>query len=996
MAGIFINYRTLDAPFGAGAVFELLSGIFGETHVFRDCVSVAPGQPYPAAILGALDDADVLLAVIGPDWLLTDASGARAIDRDHDWVRREIARAFARGIPVVPVLLADARLPDRAELPADIAELIKQQAYRVRHETMGRDIRALADALVRQVPALRLPRLFLPAPTTDDGAAAVAGSPAGLLTPQAAVVAFAGRDAELAELTRWCEDGPALRVCLLTGRGGAGKTRIAQELVRLRRDRGWVAGLLREGVAAELEAWTSLATPLLAVVDYAEARADLPAVLRALARGAGPRRLLLLARGEGEWWRGVREEMDDALAQACHDATLLSLAPLVSSAAGWRAEYERAVVAFAARYRQPVPVAPSGEPELSTMDALEIHAAALADVLDARERGGAEPLPVGDPLARVLAHEHRYWARAAAASQLPDPHRERLHALATTATLCAPPTPVAAESAMQALRTFQRQPPDVIDRYRSWWWSLWPGPAALNPVLPDRLGEAHVVDSLLPAHSSLPAAVPAFIDVVDDDGLGRLLRVLARCAAGRPALNPVLTAALAADPVRTLPIAIRVAIESPVADPLVAAMCETVTTVGANDLLPVLAALPARTRVLAEFAVQALTTALGAHHAADHPDPMVAAQLHTQLAIRLGDRGDDKAALPHSEQAVALYRELAERAADPFALHLAIALANQAVLLRRIGQGGAAVRDVEEAARLVAGLPASRRATRYHAMILSMRASILAAVGEDPLPSSADAVALLAGDDSPATGMRAAIATVLHNHAVWLRRAGLRAESLALAGRAAELWRELADEEPDAFARPRTAIVGPLGSSAEVGDVLLAAAGLRPAHVTGWDLLALVGRASPAEQDEFIDAVIRTCAPIWDDPAAAPPDELALRTGSWHLDLTSVDTRVALVDAATAACLVRDLSLMQSVRWVAMVLPHLVRPYRADVDVDGDVLLRLRLRGVLTDEFPSPWPPAALAPLVHPDDLDDLVAALRGASDAAGELTVRLPVAAWR
>jgi hypothetical protein len=105
---VFVNYRTLDARYGAAACYELLAEAFGGERVFRDCVSMLPGEVCPAAIRLGLEQSRVLLVLIGPDWLAADPSATdcgRLVDRESDWVRREIRRALARGTAIVPVLL---------------------------------------------------------------------------------------------------------------------------------------------------------------------------------------------------------------------------------------------------------------------------------------------------------------------------------------------------------------------------------------------------------------------------------------------------------------------------------------------------------------------------------------------------------------------------------------------------------------------------------------------------------------------------------------------------------------------------------------------------------------------------------------------------------------------------------------------------------------------------------------------------------------------------
>lgn len=155
MGKVFINYRALDERFGVAAVYEILVQRFGVDGVFRDCVSLQPGEHFPSAILEAVSRSDVLLAVIGRGWLtLADEFGMRLIDRHDDWVRREIAIAFAGGIPVIPVLLEGASQPTVAELPHDISRLALIQAAHVSDVRLGEDVHRLATRIAALVPAV--------------------------------------------------------------------------------------------------------------------------------------------------------------------------------------------------------------------------------------------------------------------------------------------------------------------------------------------------------------------------------------------------------------------------------------------------------------------------------------------------------------------------------------------------------------------------------------------------------------------------------------------------------------------------------------------------------------------------------------------------------------------------------------------------------------------------------------------------------------------------
>jgi len=160
MTGVFINYRTADQPLGAAAIHDYLARRFGSEQVFRDCVSMGAGADYPDEIRAALEQADVLVAIVGPKWLSARDGGARLIDRTGDWVRFEIRRALQRGIPVLPVLLkdtpADAEPLEAADLPSDINRIAHKQAFEFSHFRFRVDMDRLTERLAELVPALEV------------------------------------------------------------------------------------------------------------------------------------------------------------------------------------------------------------------------------------------------------------------------------------------------------------------------------------------------------------------------------------------------------------------------------------------------------------------------------------------------------------------------------------------------------------------------------------------------------------------------------------------------------------------------------------------------------------------------------------------------------------------------------------------------------------------------------------------------------------------------
>src|SRR5574341_1955028 len=132
MAGIFISYRREDTAGHAGRLFDRLRARFGRERVFMDVEGIEAGADFVEAIEGAVGSCDVLLAMIGKEWLrCTDRSGRRRLDDPHDFIRLETAAAFRRKVRVIPVLVEDADIPGPDDLPEDLKPLARSEERRV-------------------------------------------------------------------------------------------------------------------------------------------------------------------------------------------------------------------------------------------------------------------------------------------------------------------------------------------------------------------------------------------------------------------------------------------------------------------------------------------------------------------------------------------------------------------------------------------------------------------------------------------------------------------------------------------------------------------------------------------------------------------------------------------------------------------------------------------------------------------------------------------------
>ena len=130
------------------ALQTALAARYGQDQVrtFADVARSDPGAPVSSLIERAIGDADIVLAVIGSNWLTgTDEAGRTLADPD-DRVRRELELALEQGVGVAPVTI-DANLPAREQLPGRLARLPDLNAVAIR----GAAFQAGMDSLYRTV-----------------------------------------------------------------------------------------------------------------------------------------------------------------------------------------------------------------------------------------------------------------------------------------------------------------------------------------------------------------------------------------------------------------------------------------------------------------------------------------------------------------------------------------------------------------------------------------------------------------------------------------------------------------------------------------------------------------------------------------------------------------------------------------------------------------------------------------------------------------------------
>ena len=201
-ARVFISYRRQETAWPARQLYDVLVAELGADRVFKDVDNIEPGDDFVERIQSAVGSCQVLLALIGPQWLtVTDAKGVRRLDDPEDFVRLEVETALSRDdVRVIPILVDDAKMPRPQDLPKELAALTRRQAVeinpidfdtrrllRVLNDTF-KDVRSEPAAPMisgaraglrpdgSSTPAVPLVESSPPAGTGDEGPSAPAGS----------------------------------------------------------------------------------------------------------------------------------------------------------------------------------------------------------------------------------------------------------------------------------------------------------------------------------------------------------------------------------------------------------------------------------------------------------------------------------------------------------------------------------------------------------------------------------------------------------------------------------------------------------------------------------------------------------------------------------------------------------------------------------------------------------------------------------------------------
>lgn len=159
---LFVSYRRADSAASARGLFEALKSRFGERHVFLDTSDIPYGEDFRRAIRKRIAASDVMLVVIGKQWLSAENERGPRLQQSDDPVRFEIETALAnKELRIVPITIDGAEPPPDSALPASIRALVVLNMARLHNDTFDVDFNALVDQLHGRMPGDRVRELDL-------------------------------------------------------------------------------------------------------------------------------------------------------------------------------------------------------------------------------------------------------------------------------------------------------------------------------------------------------------------------------------------------------------------------------------------------------------------------------------------------------------------------------------------------------------------------------------------------------------------------------------------------------------------------------------------------------------------------------------------------------------------------------------------------------------------------------------------------------------------
>ena len=183
---ILISYRRGDASAAARRLHGELAARYGHDDVAIDIDVLPPSPGVEDVIADEVGRSDVVLVVIGPDWLGAAGLGGRQLDAPEDPARRALEAALRTpDLLLVPCLVGGATAPAEADLPPSLRELAGRGFVQLTDGDWDEDLALLVNVIERREVLPARPRTAPPPGPEPAAGGATTPAPArdGATTP---------------------------------------------------------------------------------------------------------------------------------------------------------------------------------------------------------------------------------------------------------------------------------------------------------------------------------------------------------------------------------------------------------------------------------------------------------------------------------------------------------------------------------------------------------------------------------------------------------------------------------------------------------------------------------------------------------------------------------------------------------------------------------------------------------------------------------------------
>jgi hypothetical protein len=147
---VFVCYRREDTQDAAGRLHDRLLEAYGPERVFMDIDSVPLGIDFVEHVTEQIAKCSAVIVMIGKRWhTIKDKKRRRRLDSSDDLVRSEIRAALQQRIPVIPVTVQNATMPQAEDLPDDIRLLARRNGIQLDATRWRTDVERLIRELDR-------------------------------------------------------------------------------------------------------------------------------------------------------------------------------------------------------------------------------------------------------------------------------------------------------------------------------------------------------------------------------------------------------------------------------------------------------------------------------------------------------------------------------------------------------------------------------------------------------------------------------------------------------------------------------------------------------------------------------------------------------------------------------------------------------------------------------------------------------------------------------